>query len=85
MTYRVTATITRGAKKGVPLVPHRHADGKYVVSESRFKDDYIYLGSIDEVVEHVRAGYKLRMSPADGSAAASLISPGSIDIIGSVS
>lgn len=84
MTYRLTAKITRGEKKGTLLLPHRHADGSYVVSETRFKADYIHLRSIEEVVEHIRAGYKLRMSPANKSVAASLISPGSITIEGDV-
>lgn len=71
---RITSTISRGARAGERLVPYRNRDGHYIVSETRFSDDYNLLLSLEEVADHVRAGFKLRMMPETGGPP-SLISP----------
>ncbi|MEY9441695.1 hypothetical protein [Bradyrhizobium elkanii] len=77
--HELHATVQRGRVKGSVLVPHRHADGCFVVSMTRFESDYIRLRSIQEVVEHLRRGYSLRMSALHGpTKSPSLISPSSI-------
>ena len=57
----ITAYVRRGPDKGSLLVPHRFADGKYVVSHSRFESDQVRVekGAIPEWIER---GFGLRMS-----------------------
>lgn len=75
------AKVTRGKFTGALLTPHRHADGCYVVSKTRFERDYIRVTSEAEIIEWLRRGYRLRMSnPAVG--APSLIAPESIVFAG---
>ncbi len=72
------AFVARGPKKGVVLFPHMHEDGKYVVSPTRFKRDYLRIDEAD-IVRALDPGLKLRMSnPEAGITASSLISPSSI-------
>jgi hypothetical protein len=77
---RITARTKRGPKTGETLTPHLHRDGKYVVSETRFKEDHIYLDTLEEVASHIEAGFHVRMSPEVGKRAASLMSPASIKV-----
>ena len=74
--------VKRGNETAVTLVPHVHKDGKYVVSLTRFKKDYIRLNSIAEVQEYLDLGYKVRMSCRDSKnhKAPSLISADAIII-----
>jgi len=68
-------TIKCGKNAGVLLRPHRHLDGKYVVSPSRFSRDYLRFNSIDEAVAVATAkGFGIRMSdPGNPKLAPSLI------------
>jgi len=77
--HELHARVQRGRAKGSILVPHRHSDGCFVVSMTRFERDYIRLRSIQEVVEHLRRGYSLRMIAHHGpTKSPSLISSSSI-------
>lgn len=76
----LTAEVSRGKNKGKQLLPHRYADDKYVVSETRFEEDYIRVDSLDEAINLVNDGYKLRMYAPDLKEGARLISPNSIKI-----
>lgn len=38
---RLHAFVSRGARSGELLFPHKHEDQTYVVSKTRFEDDYI--------------------------------------------
>lgn len=76
----VTAQISRGINKGKQLLPHRYADDKYVVSETRFEEDYIRVDNMDEAINLIKDGYKLRMFAPELTEGARLISPGSIEI-----
>lgn len=58
----ITAVISSGKNSGRTLSPHKYPDGKYVVSSSKFEEDYIRVDDLDEVKAFVKAGYKLRMS-----------------------
>jgi hypothetical protein len=83
------ATITRGAHKDKPLFPHKHEDGKYVATTSRFEDDYVRLDTLDELEVLVKSGYGARMSNAETGNAPSFIVNRNISLgdssIGSVS
>lgn len=63
------AKISRGDHKGKTLSPHKHEDGKFVATTSRFEGDYIRVDSINELVALVQSGYGARMSnPSTGNA-----------------
>lgn len=77
--YGLHAIASRGARAGKLLFPHRHEDGTYVVSKTRFEEDYVRLMREDEILHWLEKGYGLRMSnPAQGIKAPSLISLESI-------
>ena len=59
---QIHATVSRGKNLGKSLFPHRHRDGAYVVSKTRFKKDYVRLQKIDDVINYIENGYSLRMS-----------------------
>jgi hypothetical protein len=78
---KFSATVSRGAKKGTPLLPHRHADRVYVVWSTRFERVYLRVSTLEEVVENLSRGLRLRKSnPASGIRAPSLIEPSSMTI-----
>lgn len=56
---------TRGKAPGTQLQAHRHADGMYVASKTRFKADYIRVHDETELIALVQQGYKVRMSNPD--------------------
>ena len=60
--------------------PHKHSDGKYVASMTRFEKDYMRVNTIEELIPYVKKGYSIRMSNQRSHRTPSLISPGSIDI-----
>lgn len=73
------AFVSRGTNLGELLFPHKHDDGCYVVSKTRFEDDYVRLANETEILPWLEKGYGLRMSnPDKGITAPSLISPESI-------
>lgn len=76
MTVKLHAFVARGPDKGTLLFPHRHADGMYVVSPSKFKCDYIFVSDEIRLLDHLEEGLKLRMSnPGAGLNAPRLINP----------
>lgn len=62
MPNTLEAHVQRGKEAGIALRPHRYADGTYVASETRFKRDYLHVGSLDQLIELWRQGYRIRMS-----------------------
>ena len=78
----IWAVSSRGATKGQILVPHKNQRGKYagayIVSMTRFEDDYIPVHNPDELKNYVTKGYSVRMSPRDRAGAPNLIKPESI-------
>lgn len=73
------AFVSRGARLGELLFPHKHDDGTYVVSKTRFENDYIRVINEAEILPWLEKGYGLRMSnPNKGIKAPSLISPEAI-------
>ena len=71
--------VSRGARAGELLFPHKHEDGTYVVSKTRFEADYVRLTEETDILPWLEKGYGLRMSnPTNGIAAPSLIMPKSI-------
>jgi len=77
--YHLHAFVSRGANLGELLLPHEHEDGSYVVSKTRFEDDYVRIAKETDILPWLEKGYGLRMSnPDKGITAPSLISPESI-------
>lgn len=71
--------VARGALAGTRLLPHKHRDGCYVVSMTRFERDYIRVADPADLLSWLEKGYRLRMSNKDGGVPApSLIDPGAI-------
>ena len=77
MAQTFAATVKRGHAVGTRLAPHKHKDGTYVASRTRFERDYLRVDSLDALVEHWRAGYGIRMSTGPGGVP-SLVSAASI-------
>ena len=73
------AFVSRGPNIGTILYPHKHRDGRFVVSMTRFEKDYIYVDDSAQLLGWLEKGYRLRMSNKDGGIPApSLIEPGTI-------
>lgn len=72
--------VKRGREIGTILVPHRHSDGMYVASRSRFARDYVRVANIKELEALVSKGFGVRMSNrgSEYHRAPSLISPGNV-------
>ena len=66
---------------GIVLSPHVHGDGHFVVSLTRFENDYIRVKYESDLLEWVAKGHSVRMSNRDvkSTASPSLITPGSIE------
>lgn len=78
----ITYTPSRGKAAGKTFVPHRDAErSEYVVSKTRFKEDYIYVPDLETVWRYLCMGYRVRMSEVDNPVSPSLISPKSITVI----
>ncbi|WFE72131.1 hypothetical protein P8S55_03345 [Halomonas sp. M1] len=75
---KLKAYKSRGEHKGQPIYPHKHKDGTYVASPSRFEVDYVYVDTEEELEALVRSGLGARMSSPDIKQAASLITADSI-------
>jgi hypothetical protein len=70
--------VQRGPKSGTMLFPHKHEDGMFVVSKTRFEKDYKRV-SETAILGWLERGFALRMSnPKEGIQSPSLIVPGSI-------
>lgn len=78
---KLQATVKRGQSIGTILTPHRHSDGKYVVSMTRFENDYIRVASEAELPDWLAKGYRVRMSNplVENHKSPSLIAPASIE------
>jgi hypothetical protein len=79
LPMKIQARVARGELKGEIVSPHRHADGTYVVSPTRFERDYIRVSTLEDVSAHVRQGLKCRMS-SPLAKAPRLFAPASITI-----
>lgn len=75
---KLKAYKSRGQHKGEPIYPHRHKDGSYVASLSRFEDDYIFVDTEGELEALVRSGLGARMSSPNIKQAPSLITADNI-------
>jgi hypothetical protein len=73
---KLTFTVKRGKSIGTVLTPHRHGDGFFVVSMTRFKDDYIRVKDESDLSDWINKGFSVRMS--DQGCSPSLIAPASI-------
>lgn len=82
---KLKAYKSRGEYKGEPIYPHKHKDGTYVASPSRFEVDYVYVDTEEELEALVRSGLGARMSSPDIKQAASLITGDNIEFTDSSS
>jgi len=80
MAISIHTQVSRGKHKGVLLTPHKHKEGHYVVSLTRFEKDYILVNSLSEALAYIHRGYSIRMSSSSPRIAPSLISPKSLRI-----
>lgn len=82
---KLIAYKSRGECKGEPIYPHKHKDGTYVASPSRFEVDYVHVETQEELEALVRSGLGARMSSPDIKQAASLITADNIEFTDSSS
>lgn len=75
---KIVATRKRGKDSGLVLTPHRHEDGMYVASPTKFERDYVRVPTVEALAPLIERGLKVRMS-APGFPP-SLIAPASIQI-----
>lgn len=73
-------TIKSGKKVGVVCGPHKTKNGTYIVSKTRFKEDYVEVSSFDEIIAYLDKGFKVRVSGITESTAPSLVSKQSLEI-----
>lgn len=78
---QILYTIKSGKNAGVVCAPHKTKNGTYIVSHTRFKEDYVEVGSFEEIKNHLDKGFKVRMSGISQSTAPSLVSKDSLEII----
>lgn len=76
---KIVAKVSRGPQKGEVVTPHRHEDGTYVVSPTRFEKDYIRVASLEDFASQIQNGLKGRMS-SPSVKGPRLFSPKSISI-----
>lgn len=76
---KIIAKVSRGPQKGEIVTPHRHEDGTYVVSSTRFEKDYIRVATLEDFASEIRKGLKGRMS-SPAVKGPRLLSPSSIKI-----
>lgn len=78
---KLSYKVKRGKAFGTVLRPHRHDDGHFVVSMTRFEKDYIRVRDESELHGWLSKGYRVRMSEPDNPRrAASLIALASITV-----
>jgi len=71
------ATISRGKKAGLRLLPHRFQDHRYHVQLGK-QGPYIPLSDYRDIPSYLANGYSLQMSNKAESLTPTLISPRSI-------
>ena len=71
------ATVSRGKKHGIRLVPHRFKDNRFRLQLGR-KGPYIPVSDFRDIPSYLASGYSLHMSDKDASKLPSLIRPESI-------
>lgn len=76
---KLKAYKSRGEYKGEPIYPHKHKDGTYVASLSKFEVDYVYVDTEEELEAIVRSGLGARMSSPDINQAPSFIAANNIE------
>ena len=78
MKIQISARISSGKNTGTELQPHKHKDGLYVASKTRFEKDYHRVDSVDDLIRYIETGHSVRMSAPGISP--SLISPDSLKV-----
>ncbi|OQX35382.1 MAG: hypothetical protein B0D91_10975 [Oceanospirillales bacterium LUC14_002_19_P2] len=76
----ISYTIKRGKNVGAVCEPHKTQAGKFIVSKTRFKEDYIYVDTYDEILDHLKKGFKVRVSEVITKRSPSLVSYDSLTI-----
>ena len=76
MPDRIKYIPSRGKYQNCVFTPVLSRDGHYIVSKTRFKEDYAFVSTLDEIISYVKQGYGIRMN-YQGSPA-SLVMPKSL-------
>ena len=58
---RIEYEVKRGKEAGMVLSPHKYKDGRYVVCKSNKREDYVRVDTLEEVLEHIKQGYRVQM------------------------
>ncbi len=59
---RLFSVVKRGRSAGTKLTPHLYDGGYFVMSKSRFEEDYIKVKEESEILRHLSKGFAIRMS-----------------------
>lgn len=59
---RLFSVVKRGRSAGTRLTPHLYDGGYFVVSKSRFEEDYIKVKEESEILRYLSKGFSIRMS-----------------------
>lgn len=62
---KLVSKISKGKLKGHDLFPHKHVNGKYVASPSKFEIVYVYVDNENELEALIKSGLSARMSNPD--------------------
>jgi hypothetical protein len=79
-SVELVANKRSGQFRGAALYPHKHADGTYVATTSKFEVDYVRVDTLEELRALINAGYGARMSNPDIPQPASYITRNHIDL-----
>jgi len=60
--YFMHYEIKSGKNEGDVLEPFKNKDGKYIVSKTRFKKDYVYVETVEQIKLYLEKGFKVRMA-----------------------
>lgn len=77
---KIKYTIKTGKNAGVVCGPHKTKTGTYIVSKTRFKNDYIEVTTLDEIKSYLERGFRVRVSGISKNTAPSLVSKQSLEI-----
>ena len=58
----ISYIVESGKNAGSICEPHKQKNGYYIVSKTRFKADYVYVGSYKEILKYLDMGYRVRVS-----------------------
>ena len=76
----ISYKVKSGKNVGSIFKPHKHECGRYVVSKTRFKIDYIYVNTYSEIKTYLDKGFKVRVSDPRNRKSPSLVRKDSLAV-----